>query len=265
MQRPSVDIVTGTIKANITSRIAFFVASQIDSRTMIDAAGAEKLLGNGDMLFVCDTYPKPKRIQGALLTPEEKDAVIGYLKKQAEPDYLEEVTDEQNKGIPGFSGTSSKTDILLAQAMKIVTNPRYNKASATLLQRTLSIGYARAAKILDQLEEAGVVGPANGPKPREVLIREEEMFESPVIETNQNGMNEELEEFADDILEKDEYVEDDIEDEADNGVDEKNDEEIKIKETSDALEDDEENDDLEFEIDEDSFKKDDKDKLDESH
>ena len=206
-QRPSVNVITGLIKANINSRIAFNVPSQIDSRTMIDMAGAEKLLGRGDMLFTTAELSKPKRLQGVYVSEEEKERVIEFLKKQAEPDYLEEVTEAPSQGIPGFMGTGGKVDSLLAQAREVVIQSE--KASATLLQRRLSVGYARAAKILDQLEEAGVVGPANGPKARDVLIRVgEEILDSPVIETDENGLNEELEEAADEILETNEIQED---------------------------------------------------------
>ena len=206
MQRPSVDIVTGTIKANITSRIAFFVASQVDSRTMIDTSGAEKLLGNGDMLFICDTYPKPRRLQGALLTPEEKDAVIKYLKQQAEPDYLEEITEEQDKGIPGFSGSSSNRDELFNQAKQAILSS--GQASSTYLMRALSVGYARGAKILDQLEAAGIIGPHNGPKPREILVQadDEEILESPIVDSENLEKQAQLEEVADEILEKNEVL-----------------------------------------------------------
>jgi DNA segregation ATPase FtsK/SpoIIIE, S-DNA-T family len=205
-QRPSVQVVTGLIKANIDSRIALRVPSQIDSRTMIDMAGAEKLLGKGDMLFTTAEIAKPKRLQGAFVSEEEKERVIDFLKKQDEPDYVEEVTEAPSQGIPGFMGMNGKVDSLLSQAREVVMQS--DKASATLLQRRLSVGYARAAKILDQLEDAGIVGPANGPKPREVLIREgEDILDSPVIETDEDGLNEELEEEADEILENNNVIE----------------------------------------------------------
>ncbi len=205
-QRPSVQVVTGLIKANINSRIAFNVPSQIDSRTMIDMAGAEKLLGKGDMLFTTAELSKPKRLQGAYISEEEKERVIEFLKKQAEPDYIEEVTEAPSQGIPGFTGIKGKVDSLLTQAKEVVIQS--DKASATLLQRRLSVGYARAAKILDQLEELGIVGPANGPKPREVLVREDdtEVLDTPAIEVDENGLNEELEEAANKILEDNEKI-----------------------------------------------------------
>ncbi len=209
-QRPSVNVITGLIKANITSRIAFAVASQIDSRTILDASGAEKLLGEGDMLFISSNLNKPRRLQGAFVSEAERERIIEYLKQQAEPDYLEEVTEEQNKGIPGFSGSVGEADSLLAEAKRVIL--KYEQASATFLQRRLSVGYARAAKILDQLEAAGVVGPHNGPKPREILIQEEdeEILESPLIDTEEAAKQEDLnqlEEAADEILEKNEVLE----------------------------------------------------------
>jgi DNA segregation ATPase FtsK/SpoIIIE, S-DNA-T family len=269
-QRPSVQVVTGLIKANINSRIAFMVPSQIDSRTMIDMAGAEKLLGKGDMLFTTAELSKPKRLQGAYVSEEEKERVIEFLKKQAEPDYLEDVTEAPTQGIPGFMGTNGKVDSLLAQAREVIMQS--DKASATLLQRRLSVGYARAAKILDQLEEAGVVGPANGPKAREVLIREgEEVLDSPVVEVDDEGLNEELEDAADEILENNGVIEEsdeedmeavlDESDESSESIQDEDDddeEEIaEIEEENDELEEEEESDeiesnedDIEFEIEE---------------
>ena len=269
-QRPSVQVVTGLIKANINSRIAFMVPSQIDSRTMIDMAGAEKLLGKGDMLFTTAELSKPKRLQGAYVSEEEKERVIEFLKKQAEPDYLEDVTEAPTQGIPGFMGTNGKVDSLLAQAREVIMQS--DKASATLLQRRLSVGYARAAKILDQLEEAGVVGPANGPKAREVLIREgEEVLDSPVVEVDDEGLNEGLEDAADEILENNGVIEEsdeedmeavlDESDESSESIQDEDDddeEEIaEIEEENDELEEEEESDeiesnedDIEFEIEE---------------
>lgn len=174
-QRPSVNVITGLIKANITSRIAFTVASQIDSRTVLDTGGAEKLLGKGDMLFVSAEFSKPKRIQGVFISEDEKERVINYLKEQAEPEYLDDVT-ENISTVVGFSGRtmSGDQDSLLAEAKAVVM--KSDKASATLLQRRLRVGYARAARILDELEDIGVVGPANGAKPRDVIVREDEVL-----------------------------------------------------------------------------------------
>lgn len=187
-QRPSVNVITGLIKANITSRIAFSVASQIDSRTILDCAGAEKLLGRGDMLFISAELSKPRRLQGAYVSEEEKERVIEFLRAQAEPEYLDEITDGADAGIPGFSGKIENKDALLNEAKNVVV--KFEKASATLLQRRLSVGYARAAKLLDQLEQIGVVGPANGPKPRDVLVREEDLENQELAKFGTEGMYE---------------------------------------------------------------------------
>ena len=171
-QRPSVDVITGLIKANIPARIAFSVASAIDSKTILDCSGAEKLLGKGDMLFSAAEMSKPKRLQGAYLSDEEINRVTQYIKeKSGQADYVDGVTDRQKvSGIAGIGldGISGDEDQLLAEAREIVVN--MGRASTSLLQRRLRIGYSRAASILDALEEAGVVGPANGSKPREILV-----------------------------------------------------------------------------------------------
>ncbi|MBI4359540.1 MAG: DNA translocase FtsK 4TM domain-containing protein [Candidatus Jacksonbacteria bacterium] len=171
-QRPSVNVITGLIKANITARIAFTVASQTDSRTILDSSGAEKLLGRGDMLFITADLSKPKRLQGAYIDDKEIKAVVSFLKEQAEPDYLAEVT-EKNEGalFHGASGLfgDEEGDEFLDEARELVI--RAGKASASYLQRHLRIGYARAARILDLLEAEGVIGPGDGAKPREVLGR----------------------------------------------------------------------------------------------
>lgn len=173
-QRPSVNVITGLIKANIPARIAFAVASQIDSRTILDTSGADKLLGRGDMLFICAEMSKPKRMQGAFVSAEDKERVIEFLQKQAQPDYLEEVTEFGAHTVGFASSGGGNADALLEEAKKIVV--KSDKASSTLLMRRLSVGYARGAKILDQLEESGFVGPAQGSKPRDVLITEEEFM-----------------------------------------------------------------------------------------
>jgi len=173
-QRPSVNVITGLIKANITTRLAFNVASQIDSRTIIDCQGAEKLLGNGDMLFIDAETSKPKRIQGALIEEEEIKRVTDFLKKQGSPDYDEDVQEKEGtKGsgdLPGLEGSAEEDidDDLFDEAKAEVI--RMGKGSASLLQRRLRIGYARAARLLDLLEEQGIVGPPDGSKPREVLV-----------------------------------------------------------------------------------------------
>ena len=171
-QRPSVDVITGLIKANIPTRIAFSVASLVDSKTILDISGAEKLLGQGDMLFMTPELSKPKRIQGAYLSDAEINDVVNYIKDKCGPaEYLEGVTDRQkvngNAGV-GMDGTHGDEDELFEAAKEIIV--KANKASTSMLQRRLSIGYGRAAKMLDQLEEAGIIGPSNGSKPREVFL-----------------------------------------------------------------------------------------------
>ena len=172
-QRPSVNVITGLIKANITSRIAFSVASQIDSRTILDTSGAEKLLGKGDMLFICAELSKPKRLQGAFVSESEKDRVIEFLRSQAEPDYLEEVTEFGSHTVGFSSSGGGDADSLLEEAKKIVV--KCQTISATMFQTRLRVGYARAARLLNQLEEIGFVGPANGTKPRDVLVTEDDL------------------------------------------------------------------------------------------
>lgn len=173
-QRPSVNVITGLIKANITTRLAFAVASQTDSRTIIDVSGAEKLLGRGDMLYISAETSKPRRIQGCLVNDEEIEKVTRYLKDRDEPDYDETIVERQKMTIAGQPTGSSfegDDDPLLVEAENVIQ--QYDKASASLLQRRLRIGYARAARLLDLLEERGIVGPADGAKPREVLIRKD--------------------------------------------------------------------------------------------
>lgn len=169
-QRPSVEVITGLIKANITSRIAFAVASQIDSRTILDSSGAEKLLGNGDMLYTSAEFNKPKRVQGAYIGEKEVKKVVDFFKAQAGAVlYNEEIVKKPKKvmGIPGFEGSDSgDSDDLLEEAKEEVM--RAGKASASLLQRRLRVGYARAARLLDLLEQQGIIGPGDGAKPREV-------------------------------------------------------------------------------------------------
>lgn len=170
-QRPSVNVITGLIKANIPARVAFTVASQVDSRTILDQSGAEKLLGKGDMLFISPELIKPIRIQGALIQLKEVNAVASYLRSQRQPQYNEEVTSQPVKiggGGRGASYEEGDDDDLFEQAAETVI--RSGKASASLLQRRLRVGYARAARLLDLLEERGIVGPADGARPRDVLV-----------------------------------------------------------------------------------------------
>jgi len=173
-QRPSVDVITGLMKANIPTRVAFNVSSMIDSRVIIDMPGAEKLLGRGDMLYLPPDKAKPVRIQGPYITEKEVLNLVKFLKSQApEVHYTEEVTEQAVTIKSGFAGTinvnGGENDPLFNQALEIIM--QQDKASASLLQRRLSIGYARAARILDQMEAAGYVGRAEGSKPREVIKR----------------------------------------------------------------------------------------------
>ena len=162
-QRPSVDVITGVIKSNIPTRIAFAVSSQADSRTILDMGGAEKLLGRGDMLYLPTGASKPTRIQGAFLTDEEVERVVKFVKEQQEPHYQEEMIPKAPD-----KKTSSIDDELFPQAKKLVIEAQ--TASVSLLQRRLRIGYTRAARLIDMLEDKGIVGPYEGSKPREVLV-----------------------------------------------------------------------------------------------
>lgn len=169
-QRPSVEVITGLMKANIPARIAFSVASIIDSRTILDSPGAEKLLGRGDMLYLTAELSKPKRLQGAFVSEEEMKDVVNFIRGDEPPLYDDSVV-SKNNGNTGtvnmFGGPSDDQDPIFEEAKQCVLES--GKASASLLQRRLKVGYARAARLLDELEEAGIVGPADGAKPREVF------------------------------------------------------------------------------------------------
>lgn len=174
-QRPSVDVITGLIKANVPARIAFTVASQVDSRTIIDGMGAEKLLGMGDMLFSTSDMPKPKRVQGAFITDEETVKVNDFLRMQRPPQYDDEVVSQpvqlNGKGgvvVDAGSGGGGDDDDMWRDAVHVVVENR--KASTSLLQRRLRIGYGRASRLIDMMEEQGIVSSADGSKPRDVLI-----------------------------------------------------------------------------------------------
>lgn len=171
-QRPSVDVITGLIKANIPTRIAFNVSSMMDSRVILDSPGAEKLLGRGDMLFVPPDQAKPTRIQGTFVSEPEIKRLVSYIKEQGQkPQYEEEITTKYQANMMkgGSGGTNGEDrDPLFDESVKLFS--QYDKASSSLIQRRLSVGYARAARILDQLYEAGFVGPADGSKPREVNL-----------------------------------------------------------------------------------------------
>jgi len=171
-QRPSVDVITGLIKANVPARIAFTTASQIDSRTIIDQMGAEKLLGKGDMLLLTASMPKPMRVQGAFIDDNETNKVTDFIREQRPPAYDQEVV-SQPVQLNGKGGIVADVDAadepIFRQAVEAVIQA--NKASTSLLQRRLRIGYGKAARMIESMEEQGIVGPADGSRPREVLVR----------------------------------------------------------------------------------------------
>ena len=186
-QRPSVDVVTGVIKANIPTRIAFAVSSQVDSRTILDSAGAEKLLGRGDMLFSPVGSNKPNRIQGCFVSDEEVEAVVDYIKNGGSADYDDDVMVEierqaavEKKQKTGLAEDGPDEDPMLSEAIQVVVEN--GMASTSLLQRKLKLGYARAARIVDQMEQRGVIGPYEGAKPRKVLITKEQLMEKEASE-----------------------------------------------------------------------------------
>lgn len=173
-QRPSVNIITGLIKANIPTRLSFAVASVTDSRVILDAPGAEKLLGRGDMLYMPPDLAKPVRVQGCFISDKEVQSLIDFLKGQKTTEYDDQILNQPVSGgrgaknAPSTVGNIEDKDPMFDEAVKLVQES--GKASSSLMQRRLKLGYARAARILDQLEQAGIVGPANGAKPREILI-----------------------------------------------------------------------------------------------
>ncbi|WP_405054390.1 DNA translocase FtsK [Tepidibacillus marianensis] len=170
-QRPSVDVITGLIKANIPSRIAFGVSSQIDSRTIIDMGGAEKLLGRGDMLYFPVGLSKPIRVQGAFISEEEVEAVVQFAKEQQQVVYQEEIITDLNQK----TEVEENEDELYYEAVKLVVENK--QASVSLLQRRFRIGYTRAARLIDYMEAKGIVGPYEGSKPRKVLVTSEQIFD----------------------------------------------------------------------------------------
>ncbi len=187
-QRPSVDVITGLIKANIPSRISLYVSSQVDSRTIIDSVGAEKLLGHGDMLYYPVGIPKPVRVQGCYLDESEVHKVVNFLKEQEQSAYDDEVikeidrqaanTGSKKKDSSASSGNDdgdSPADEMLPKAIEVVIEAQ--SASTTLLQRKLKLGYARAARIVEELEERGIIGPYEGSKPRKVLVSKQQWYE----------------------------------------------------------------------------------------
>jgi len=171
-QRPSVDVITGLIKANIPTRIAFAVSSSIDSRTILDGVGAEDLLGRGDMLYLPTGMNKPVRIQGIYVSTKEIERLTNRIKLTVEPNYDDSIVSDSTANVSVLGVPDSKMadsdDPLYQQAVSLVMETR--KASASLFQRRLKVGYARAARLIDMLEDNGVVGPADGAKPRKILI-----------------------------------------------------------------------------------------------
>ena len=181
-QRPSVNVITGVIKANIPSRIAFAVSSSVDSRTILDMSGAERLMGRGDMLFYPVGTPKPVRVQGCFVDDDEVEAVVDFIKNGQDMEYDEEVMEEierqavaEKSSKSGADDDDSDFDPMINQAIEVVVEA--GQASTSLLQRRLKLGYARAARIVDQMEQRGVVGPYEGSKPRQVLISKQEWME----------------------------------------------------------------------------------------
>jgi len=169
-----VDVITGLIKANVPARIAFTVASQVDSRTIIDQMGAEKLLGMGDMLLLTSDMPKPKRVQGAFISDDETSKVTDFIRMQRPPQYDDEIISQpvqlNGKGgvVADMGGSNDADDDMWRDAVHCVIEGK--KASTSLLQRRLRIGYGRAARLIETMEEQGIVGPADGARPREVLV-----------------------------------------------------------------------------------------------
>ena len=181
-QRPSVDVITGIVKANIPSRVAFAVSSQTDSRTILDMGGAEKLLGKGDMLFYPIGYNKPVRVQGAFVSDAELNRIVDFIIKQSIPvNYSEEVTtqalecESKNNGNNENNSNDYYEDELFESAVQLVVD--MGQASSSMLQRRFRIGYTRAARLVDMMEELGIVSQSAGSKPREVILSRQEIEE----------------------------------------------------------------------------------------
>ena len=200
-QRPSVNVLTGLIKANVPARVAFTVASQVDSRTILDRAGAEKLVGRGDMLYLAGDKARPVRIQGGFVSEEEVRDVVEVIKASGEPEYNATIVAATHGISSGGGGENTADDVLFEEAKKLVVQA--DKASASLLQRRLRVGYARAARLLDMLEEKQIIGAAEGNKPRQVLIGLEES--GSLEDTRLPGSGEQDIESGDDV-ERDEQA-----------------------------------------------------------
>ena len=190
-QRPSVNVITGLIKANMPSRIAFSVTSNIDSRTILDMGGAEKLLGNGDMLYYPQGFTKPLRVQGSFVSDEEREEVVRFIKQNSEAQYSDDIIAQIEKsaaeadkksGPAPEADKSAKSDYdeLLPQGVDVILETK--QASVSMLQRRLKLGYSRAARMVDQMEEMGIVGPFEGSKPRKILITKEQWQEMQYVQ-----------------------------------------------------------------------------------
>ena len=195
-QRPSVDVITGIIKANVPSRISFAVSSQIDSRTILDMVGAEKLLGKGDMLFYPAGSPKPTRVQGAFVSDKEVEKIVDFIKSNGEVTYNEDIIEQiENSGksdkerdLESEQTDDDGADPFLNEAIETVIETR--QASTSFIQRRFKVGYARAGRIIDQMEERGVISGYQGSKPREVLMSKErwqELKMTPSVETEESA------------------------------------------------------------------------------
>ena len=217
-QRPSVDVITGLIKANISSRIALTVSSQIDSRTILDASGAEKLLGHGDMLYSPIGASKPVRVQGCFISDEEVEELCNFVKNQGESQYDESIAKEieakavQDKKSSPFEddGDGEQLDVLFEKAVDVVLET--GTASTSFLQRKLSVGYARGAKIIDQLEDKGIIGPSNGAKGREILINRQQWLEMQAYASNSEFTADNTEQMSFELVGEDEVVTDNMTD-----------------------------------------------------
>ena len=174
-QRPSVNVITGVIKANIPSRISFAVSSQVDSRTILDMGGAEKLLGKGDMLYYPVGMQKPIRVKGCFITDKEIEHVVEYVKNQIIAEYDEDIIEKITKKNDDVENHEFEADELLPQAIEMVIDA--GQASVSLIQRRLRVGYARAGRIIDQMDERGIISGFDGSKPRQVLITKEQWEE----------------------------------------------------------------------------------------
>ena len=231
-QRPSVDVITGLIKANIPCRVAFSVASLVDSRTILDTSGAEKLVGKCDMLFMSPETAKPRRLQGAFVSDDEIKRVVDFLRKACDyqTEYHDEILNKQS-GATSFDFQGGADDELFEEAKKIVVQS--GKASASLLQRRLRVGYARAARLINLLEEAGIVGPAEGAKPRDILVDRVEAIVS-------GSLGREEKDYDNGEKEESENIVEETDEESESALDEVGDEEEQSLETEEEVDEEEE-------------------------